>query len=202
MPTPHAFDAAGHRRMHEELDASRLLPAGTASETAPAWQVWREAMNTAVQGRKPRVNVAAGEIRLRARDAVVHGSTLRYEPEPHKNVLGYWTSAEDWASWEFDAPAAGRYAVEIEQGCGAGSGGALVALSVGSDTLAFTVQDTGHFQKTILRDLGTLELAAGKNRLTVRPQSKPGVAVMDLRGVVLRPALENPPPEPRSRKGT
>src|SRR5689334_21625962 len=40
-------------------------------------------------------------ILLHSRDAAVHGKTLRYEPQPQKNTLGYWTDAADWASWDF-----------------------------------------------------------------------------------------------------
>jgi hypothetical protein len=36
--------------------------------------------------------------------------------------------------------------------------------------------------------VGHVELTAGKHILAVRPKSKKGVAVMDLRRVVLRPA--------------
>jgi hypothetical protein len=95
---------------------------------------------------------------------------------------------DDWAEWEFDVPAAGQYEVEVQQGCGRGSGGAEVAVEVAGQTLKFTVQDTGHFQQMIQRTIGTVTLPAGKATLAVRPQTKPGPAVMDLRRVVLRPA--------------
>ena len=80
------------------------------------------------------------------------------------------------------------YEVEIQQGCGKGSGGAEVAVEIDDQTLKFTVQDTGHFQNMILRTIGQVELAAGKHTLAVKPRTKPGAAVMDLRRVVLRPA--------------
>ncbi|HEY2840691.1 MAG TPA: hypothetical protein VGJ26_16160, partial [Pirellulales bacterium] len=70
----------------------------------------------------------------------------------------------------------------------AGSGGAEVAVEVGGQTLKFTVQETGHFQQMISRTIGEVKLEAGKQTLAVKPQSKPGAAVMDLRRVVLRPA--------------
>jgi arylsulfatase A len=54
--------------------------------------------------------------------------------------------------------------------------------------LSFVVEDTGHFQNFIPRTIGTLTLSAGRHRLTVAPQTKPGAAVMDLREVVLKPA--------------
>src|SRR4051794_30446852 len=69
---------------------------------------------------------ADGSLLLHAKDVIVHGQTVRYEPEPKKNTVGYWTNAADSVEWQFDVPAAGTYAVEILQGCGKGSGGSTV----------------------------------------------------------------------------
>jgi arylsulfatase A-like enzyme len=188
MLTPNPqFDAALHRRLYIEQDPSRLKAESTAAATEPQWQEWRKAMNAAVQGRRPIVTPAKGDIRLLAKDARVHGQTLRYEPQPNKNVLGYWTSADDWADWQFDVPAAGEYEVEVQQGCGPGNGGAEVAVEVAGQTHTFTVQETGHFQHMILRTIGSVKLPAGTATLAVKPRTKPGKAVMDLRRVVLRP---------------
>lgn len=192
MPTPNPdFDAAWHRRLYVEQDPSRLVPAATAAATEPEWREWRESLDMAVKGRTPSITPATGDIRLHAKDARVHGEKLRYEPEPHKNVLGYWTRQTDWAEWEFDVPKPGRYELEIQQGCGTGSGGAEVAIEVrgenGGETLTFTVQETGHFQHQILRVIGEVNLAAGRHTLAVKPRTKPGIAVMDLRRIVLRP---------------
>lgn len=187
MPNPE-FDATLHKRLYVDQDPSKLVPASTAADTRPIWKDWRAAMNAAIKAHKPEVTPATGDIRLHAKDARVHGETLRYEPQPNKNVLGYWTNRNDWADWEFIAPAAGTYEVEVQQGCGPGSGGATVAVKVDDQTLSFTVQETGHFQKMILRTIGTVKLSEGRHSLAVRPQTKPGPAVMDLRRVVLRPA--------------
>ena len=145
-------------------------------------------MNAAVKGRQPAVTPATGDIRLHASDARIHGQTLRYEPQPNKNVLGYWTNPGDWADWEFDVATPAAYEVEIQQGCGTGSGGAEVAVEIDDQTLEFTVQDTGHFQNMIMRIIGQVNLATGNHNLAVKPQTKPGAAVMDLRRIVLRPA--------------
>jgi hypothetical protein len=126
-----------------------------------------------------------GTVVLHARDAVVHGEVLRYEPQPHKNTLGFWTRAEDWAEWEFDLPAPGRYRIEALQGCGAGSGGAHVDFALGEARVTLVVEDTGGFQNFVRREVGKVRLAAGRQSLHVRPRTKPGVAVMDLREVRL-----------------
>ena len=51
-----------------------------------------------------------------------------------------------------------------------------------------TVQDTGGFQNFVERDLGAIELSAGQHTRSVKPLTKPGQAVMDLRQVVLKPS--------------
>ena len=32
-----------------------------------------------------------GSIMLLATNATVHGTNIRYEPQPHKNTIGFWT---------------------------------------------------------------------------------------------------------------
>lgn len=186
QPNPD-FKSELHETLYSKQDSSKLIPAATAAETEPAWKAWRKAMNEALGGNKPKVTPASGDIRLHAKDAIIHAKTMRYEPESHKNVLGYWTNPDDWAEWKFDVVKAGRYEVEVQQGCGDRCGGAQVDIEVAGQTLKFTVVETGHFQHMILRTIGTVDLPAGTQSLAIKPRSKPGPAVMDVRRVVLRP---------------
>lgn len=185
-PNPE-FDAAQHRALYVEREPSRLRAGAlTAAPLEAEWQPWRDAMNAAVKGRRPRVTPAEGDIRLHARDAKVHATKMRYEPEPYKNTLGFWTLPEDSASWEFNVAAPGKYEVEVLQGCV--GGGSEVAVEIAGQTLRFIVEGTGHFQNFIQRTIGVVDLPAGPQTLAVKPQNKKGAAVMDLRRVVLRPA--------------
>jgi hypothetical protein len=128
-----------------------------------------------------------GRIVMNARDVVVHGRKVRYEPEPHKDTVGYWTERSDWVSWDFEVSRPGTYSVEILQGCGKGSGGSTVRFSVGDQALPVSVQDTGGFQNFVSRNIGELAFAkAGLYTLDVKPVEKAGKAVMDLRSVTLR----------------
>lgn len=136
---------------------------------------------------KPAQPDDKGLIQLPASSAEVIGKTLRYEPQPNKNTLGYWTRPEDKAAWDFELPAAGKYTVTLLQGCGKGSGGSLVHVTIGKETLPFTVKETGGFQNFVPLDLGPVDLPAGRQRLVIAPQSKPGPAVMDVRLVTLTP---------------
>jgi hypothetical protein len=130
-----------------------------------------------------------GTILLHARDVTIHGTTVRYEPQPNKNTIGYWTRKEDWVSWDFEVTHGGQFDVIILQGCGKGSGGSEVAFAVGDQTLKTSVQDTGGFQNFVERNIGAVELKPGIQTLTVKPLTKPGLAVMDLRSVTLRPIM-------------
>lgn len=133
----------------------------------------------------------SGVIRMPARWATVHGVTLRYEPFPHKNTLGYWVDPKEWASWEFTATTPGKYIVEVLQGCGGGNGGSSVNVEVAGQTLNFIVEDTGGFQAFKPREIGTVTIdKAGRYTLAIKPQNKKAAAVMDVRLVTLKPAVE------------
>lgn len=190
QPNPE-FKADLHHALYSKQDSSKLVPLTTAQETEPAWKAWRKSMNEALAGNKPKVTPAEGDIRLHAKDAIIHAKTMRYEPESHKNVLGYWTNPDDWAEWNFEVTKPGKYEVEVQQGCGDRCGGAQVDVEIGGQTLKFTVIETGHFQHMILRTIGAVDLPAGSQTLAIKPRTKPGPAVMDIRRVVLRPLAAN-----------
>jgi len=132
--------------------------------------------------------LSGGRIVLHASKAQVQGKKLQYEPLEEKNTLGFWVDAEDHASWSFDVTRPGRYEVHVWQGCGKDSGGSEVEISAGDQRTRFTVEDTGHFQNFKERTVGTLAFKqTGPQKLEVHALSKAGVAVMDLRQVVLVP---------------
>ncbi len=133
----------------------------------------------------------SGIILLPAKYAATHGSKLRFEPQPHKNTVGYWSDEHDTAAWTFQSTAAGDYEIDILQGCGKGHGGSKVTLHVADQSLDFVVEETGHFQNFIWRTLGSVTLKASDAEeamtLKLTPKSKPGGAVMDVRAIRLCP---------------
>jgi arylsulfatase A-like enzyme len=164
-----------------------------AKELAAKLDAWRKdvgaRMMTANPDYVPNPQAKDGTVTLPAHTADVHGLQLRYEPLPHKDTLGFWTRAEDWASWEFTVKEPGTFMVEVLQGCGKGQGGSEVTVIVGEQALTFSVEDTGHFQNFKARTIGTIKIdRAGRHTLTVKPKKKAAAAVMDLRSVTLRPA--------------
>jgi arylsulfatase A len=132
-----------------------------------------------------------GVIEIWSKTARVHGLQLRYEPLPHKNTLGFWVRQQDWAEFAFTVKKPGKYRVEALIGCGNGSGGSEVQFTVGDQMLKYTVKETGGFQAFQLVDLGVVTLSEAKRYpITIKPQSKPGPAVMDLRKITLTPINE------------
>jgi arylsulfatase A len=163
-----------------------------ASHLAARLREWRKSVGASEMRPNPdyvpNPQSADGIVTLPARTAEVHGVMLRFEPLPHKNTLGYWVRADDWASWEFQIAKPGSFRLEILQGCGTGSGGSLVDFVLAGQTLPVTVQETGGFQNFIRREIGTVKLdQPGRYTIMVKPRKKPGVAVMDLREVRLVP---------------
>ncbi|WP_298866614.1 hypothetical protein [uncultured Gimesia sp.] len=123
---------------------------------------------------------------LEAKDAIVHGKLLRYEPQPHKNTVGYWANENDWCEWKLNAKTSGVFDVYLLQGCGKGQGGSKVNLSVNDQILKFIVEDTSHFQNFKERHLGMLTInKAGVQSLKLKPQQKAQKAVMDVRQILL-----------------
>ena len=136
-----------------------------------------------------------GGILLHGRDAKVRGTLLRYEPEPHKQTLGYWKKVEDAAEWTFTVAAPGEFEIEVLQGCGKGHGGSRMRVAVDADRAAaaepieFTVEETGHFQAFLPRAVGRVTLSAGEHTLRIQPKTIVNVACCDIRQVRLVPLV-------------
>lgn len=130
-----------------------------------------------------------GSILLPAKLAITAGENLRYEPQTHKNTVGYWSNIKATAEWKLQTSQKRSYEIDILQGCGTGHGGSHVEVLIGKESRVFTVEETGHFQNFIWRTVGTIELPADETMtLKLAPRSKPGGAVMDVRAVRLSPA--------------
>jgi arylsulfatase A-like enzyme len=163
-----------------------------AARMAAQLAAWLKAvdahMPVANPGFAPDTQAADGAITLPAKTAEIHGVMVRYEPLPHKDTIGFWVRADDWVSWDFRVTTPGEFQIEILQGCADGSGGSQVDVTVAGQTVAATVEETGGFQKFVARVIGRFKIAkAGDYTLLVKPRTKPGAAVMDLKQVRLVP---------------
>jgi hypothetical protein len=150
----------------------------------------------------PQAEGSDGSIWLPAHAGEVSGTRLRYEPQPQKNTIGYWTEATDSASWRFLLDRPGRFNIAVLQGCGRGQGGSLARISIravpGPDSsqpenhtelaaeIEFEVKETGHFQNFQWLQLEAIQLnQSGTYELTVSPKVIRKNALVDIRAIHL-----------------
>ena len=127
-------------------------------------------------------------ILLSAKLAVTHGELLRFEPQSHKNTVGYWANEKDTVEWFYRLDQPGSYDIDILQGCGKGHGGSRVALKSDGGEITFDVTATGHFQNFIWRTLGTVTLpSSDRATISLKPLHKAAGAVMDVRAIRIVP---------------
>jgi hypothetical protein len=137
---------------------------------------------------KPIVQKSNEPVLLHARDATIHGVTLRYEPQTNKICMGYWVNPSDYPSWDFNIQTPGKYEIFIAQGCGKGQGGSEATVVLDAEKFPFVVAETGHFQNFTNRMVGLANISAsGTHILAVKPSMKKAGAIMDIRQVELRP---------------
>ena len=134
----------------------------------------------------PLVQQSGDLIELHSRYSIVHGEMLRFEPQPHKNTVGYWVKEKDWAEWSCQPTKSGQYQVGLRYGCGNGQGGSEIEITIGDKKIPFKVEATGGFQTWRDVKLGAVELEAGKPcNVTVKVVSKAKNAVMDIQQITL-----------------
>jgi alpha-L-fucosidase len=125
-----------------------------------------------------------GSIELKAMDAKLNGG-LGYESD--KDCIGYWTNQADTVEWEFEAVRS-EPRLEIELAAPDDSARAQFEIQVAGQSIKGTVPKTGSWSKFVKLDLGKVSIVApGKTKLVVKPLSKPGLGVMNLRAIRLKP---------------
>jgi len=125
---------------------------------------------------------SAGNFELGAADAMVNGSAM-YEHD--KQCIGYWTEKETTVEWNLRVDAEGQYDVSVSLACESDSKGSEVLFEVGPTNFQLKVEGTASWSDFKTVSLGKLTLPAGNQRVRVRPLSKPGLAVMNLRSITL-----------------
>jgi len=144
--------------------------------------------NVTVPAKVPQKAEADGSVKLAATEAALHGDKIQYEEGGGKDAIGFWMDPADWVSWDFTLDKPGKFSVELTLAAEKGSGGEYT-VGIGSQELSGKVPETGAWTKFVTEKLGKVELAAaGKYTLAVKAKNKKGLAVMNLRSVVLKPA--------------
>ncbi|MGD0655483.1 MAG: alpha-L-fucosidase [Thermoguttaceae bacterium] len=137
---------------------------------------------------QPMITQAAdGTISLPASEADIHGNA-QYEKGENRDNIGYWTDKNAWVSWDFVLKTPGRFEVEITFACTDDEAGSEYTIAVGKEKVEGKVDGTNDWGNFVSRKIGTINLSApGQFTLSVRPNSMPKGAVMNLKSVKLAP---------------
>jgi arylsulfatase A-like enzyme len=144
---------------------------------------------------------------LPARDGVPHGAIQRSARAPNNSFFTNWKSDSDSITWDVDVAKAGIYQAILHYTCAVPNVGARVGLgstalktsradAQAKVTVAFDpptydkskerVRDSHYWVKDFLPlKMGTLELPAGRQTLTLRAIEVPGAGVIDVHSVEL-----------------
>jgi len=131
----------------------------------------------------------SGSVSLPASEASLHGHTFQYESGGALDNIGYWTTPEDWADWEFRLNKPGKFRVSAVIAAPASGG---FEVSVAGQTLRCVAPNTGSYVAFKSIELGMVDIRnAGKAILAVRP-IKDGWQPMNLRSIQLVPLPADP----------
>ena len=128
-----------------------------------------------------------GTFHLTAKDAELRGRLI-YE-EKCDNI-GYWTDVDGTARWAVRLQSGGKYNVTADVAAAPNEGGSRFRVSasdVGTDGVETTVQAGANWCDFKAVDMGIISCPAGDFEIVVKPLSKAGSAVMNLRSITLVP---------------
>jgi putative membrane-bound dehydrogenase-like protein len=126
-----------------------------------------------------------GSIRLLAMHAEIFGPSLVFEPQ-YRN-LGFWSSPQDYAAWTVEVPAAGIYEVVLEYACPDDAAGNRFVLSCRDQFVSGEIRGTGTWDNYAWRDVGMIELPAGRSRIVLRADGPLSSYLLDLHQIILYP---------------
>jgi putative heme-binding domain-containing protein len=107
--------------------------------------------------------------------------------------IGMWHAENDSVTWTVDMALPGTFDLHLNYACAAGSAGNSFRLVADKDTLTQVVQSTGpNWAQYRQVKAGAVKLAAGRQKITLRPQGPVRGALFDLRAVALTPSGVQP----------
>src|SRR5262249_4025049 len=108
---------------------------------------------------------ADGSMFLTAKNAEIYGPTLVFESK-YVN-LGYWSSADDFAAWNVQVSAAGKYEIWLDFACAEETSGNVFVVEADSGRFTGRVPSTGNWDTYKREKMGEITLAAGEQRIAM-----------------------------------
>ena len=128
---------------------------------------------------------ADGGLLLPARLAITYGQQLAYRSS--LDVLAPWRHEYDVAEWLVEVVAAGRYQVAVTLAADDASAGDRFVVEAERSRTSGLVRSSGNYQTFIEYAIGTIDLAAGVNRVVMRPDGPLRRELADVRSLRLTP---------------
>ncbi len=125
-----------------------------------------------------------------ARLAVTFGRELAYRPS--LDILAPWRHEHDVAEWLLEVPAGGAYDVSVTLAADEASAGDRFVIASEHSQIVATVLSSGGYDRFLEYACGRIELAAGQNRIVMRPAGPLKRELADVRGLrlVRSPSLD------------
>jgi mono/diheme cytochrome c family protein/glucose/arabinose dehydrogenase len=128
---------------------------------------------------------ADGGLLLPARLAITYGQQLAYRSS--LDVLAPWRHEYDVAEWLVEVVAAGRYQVAVTLAADDASAGDRFVVEAERSRTSGLIRSSGNYQTFIEYAIGTIDLAAGVNRVVMRPDGPLRRELADVRSLRLTP---------------
>lgn len=139
--------------------------------------------NTVMELKKVVTADSSGNYNLLAPLADIHGS-IQVEGTAGQENLGYWDSADDWASWEVDFKESGTF--QVSATVSAAAKATAFDLAIGTTKLHGMAPQTGDWSKYAELDLGRIVIkSAGKSEVALKPADASAWSAMNLRSIRL-----------------
>jgi len=188
----------------QKKDVSEQHPDVTA-RLMKAYRTWHAEVSKGLEGMPPALPVGYAEaptVTLLAPECGMAGGVRYKQGRGWANDwVTHWTSSEDRVWWDIDVVRPGRFHVTLLYTCPKADVGSKVRVEAGGKAVEGVVAKAhdpeplpspdrvrrGEVYEKVWAPLamGTISLAKGKTRLTVRALSKPGRQVFDLKAVRL-----------------
>jgi hypothetical protein len=122
-------------------------------------------------------------LNLTAENGKPLGPEIKYMPE--WKAFG-WFTAKDSVEWDVDVPSAGEYNVQMEWSVSDEDAGKEFILIAEKDQLTGIVDKSGSWETYKMKDVGSINLDQGKQKLIFRSNTKfDEGAILDLRQLKL-----------------